>query len=95
MGAPIVFLDTETTGLSLTDDIWEFAGIRRDGDGSPDVPLHLFIEHDQSKAVDLPEKFRDDYEARFKPEHAVSHRDAARLIHRVAHAAMRAARSRD
>ena len=25
MPAPIVFLDTETTGLSLTDDIWEFA----------------------------------------------------------------------
>lgn len=82
MTAPIVFLDTETTGLSLTDDIWEFAGIRREGDGTPDVPLHLFIEHDRSKAAELPEKFRADYQARYEPEHAVSHRDAARLIHR-------------
>lgn len=80
--APTVFLDTETTGLSISDDIWEFAGIRREGDGSPDLPLHLFIEHDRGKAAELPEKFRSDYEARYEPEHAVSHRDAARLIHR-------------
>ena len=29
---PLVFMDTETTGLSLADDIWEFAAIRREGD---------------------------------------------------------------
>ena len=27
---PLVFMDTETTGLSLADDIWEFAAIRRE-----------------------------------------------------------------
>ena len=80
MTAPIVFLDTETTGLSLTDHIWEFAAIRREGDGSPDYPLHLFIEHDPEKAAQLPEPFRRDLEARFDPDVAIAPRDAARLI---------------
>ena len=80
MPAPIVFLDTETTGLSLTDHIWEFAAIRREGDGSPDYPLHLLIEHDPEKAAQLPEPFRRDLEARFDPDVAISARDAARLI---------------
>lgn len=55
MTAPIVFIDTETTGLSISDDIWEVALIRREGDGSPDLPLHLFVEHDAKKAEALPE----------------------------------------
>lgn len=82
MNAPLIFLDTETTGLDLSDDIWEFAAIRREGDGTPDVPLHMFIEHSAEKASALPEKFLADHNARYEPEHAVSHRDAARLIHR-------------
>ena len=81
--APIVFMDTETTGLALTDDIWEFAAIRREGDGTPDYPLHLFIEHDAEKAATLPESFRRDLEARFDPAVAISPRDAARLIAHV------------
>jgi len=62
--APLVFLDTETTGLSLDDDIWEFAGIRRDPDGGEDV-LHLFIDHDWKKCRELPASFRADHLARF------------------------------
>ena len=81
--APIVFMDTETTGLALTDDIWEFAAIRREGDGSPDYPLHLFVEHDPEKAAALPESFRLDLQARFDPDAAVSPRDAARLINAI------------
>ena len=80
---PLVFMDTETTGLSLADDIWEFAAIRREGDGTPDYPLHLFIEHDADKAATLPESFRRDLEARFNPAVAISPRDAARLIAHV------------
>ena len=80
---PLVFMDTETTGLSLADDIWEFAAIRREGDGTPDYPLHLFIEHDADKAATLPESFRRDLEARFDPAVAISPRDAARLIAHV------------
>ena len=35
MTAPLVFLDLETTGLNpRTDDVWEFAAIRREVDGS-------------------------------------------------------------
>lgn len=63
----LVFMDTETTGLSLTDDIWEFAGIRREEDGT-ETELHLFIEHDDAKCRRLPESFRADHAARF-PAH--------------------------
>jgi hypothetical protein len=80
MTAPLVFLDTETTGLSLDDDIWEFAAIRREPDGT-ETELHLFIEHDWEKCQKLPESFRDDHVARF-PGHdqATSRRDAAFAI---------------
>lgn len=79
MTAPIVFLDTETTGLTLDDDIWEFAAIRRE-DGV-DYPLHLFVEHSAEKAAQLPDSFRADHDERFDAEHAVSAQSAARLIH--------------
>ncbi|NUS56223.1 MAG: hypothetical protein HOV66_15395 [Streptomycetaceae bacterium] len=62
----IVFLDTETTGLDLTDDIWEIAAIRREPDGS-ERELHLFLEHDPFKCARLPESFRLDHERRFPP----------------------------
>ena len=39
----LIFIDTETTGLEPSADIWEFAGIRRRADGSQEC-LHLFIE---------------------------------------------------
>lgn len=64
MSAPIIFMDTETTGLSLDDDIWEFAAIRRHPDGSEER-THLFIEHDQRKCRLLPESFRADHRERF------------------------------
>lgn len=60
----LVFMDTETTGLSLDDDIWEFAAIRRDLDGS-ERELHLFIEHDSNRCARLPEAFRSDHDKRF------------------------------
>jgi hypothetical protein len=72
MGEPavsaLVFLDTETTGLSLYDDIWEFAAIRRDPDGT-ETELHLFLEHDVIKCKRLPESFRADHERRFPATH--------------------------
>ena len=82
MSAPLVFMDTETTGLSLADDIWEFAGIRREPDGS-EVRLHLFITHDRDKAAHLPESFRADLAARFDPETAVCPSIAAQQIGRA------------
>jgi hypothetical protein len=85
--APLVFLDTETTGLSLDDDIWEFAGIRREADGS-EVELHLFIEHSTHKCRQLPDSFLLDHQRRFPasdesrwhPKVTGRHR-AAELIH--------------
>jgi hypothetical protein len=60
----LVFMDTETTGLSLEDDIWEFAAVRREEDGT-ESELHLFIEHDPNKCARLPESFRADHGQRF------------------------------
>ena len=64
MSAPIIALDTETTGLAPDADIWEFAGIRREPDGS-ETTLHLFIEHDEKKCRNLPPTFLADHLARF------------------------------
>jgi len=60
----ICFIDCETTGLSLDDDIWEFAAIRLNGDGS-ELTEHLFLQHDERKAQFLPLSFFQDYKARF------------------------------
>lgn len=81
MPSSLIFLDTETTGLALTDDIWEFAGIRRASDGS-ESRLHLFIEHDWKKCDRLPESFRADHMSRF-PSHdeAVDRAAAAHKIY--------------
>jgi len=75
----LVFMDTETTGLSLTDDIWEFAGIRREDDGTQTV-LHLFITHDQAKCAKLPESFLKDHKDRYDGLECVSQSEAALLI---------------
>lgn len=63
--APIVALDCETTGLDpVMDDIWEFAGIRREVDGT-ERELHLFIEHDVERCALLPPSFRADHGRRW------------------------------
>lgn len=80
MTAPIVFIDTETTGLTLNDDIWEFAGIRREPDGS-ELYLQMFIEHSAIKCADLPDPFRSDHDNRFDLSTALTPRNAAHRIH--------------
>ncbi|MCZ2261387.1 hypothetical protein [Isoptericola sp. QY 916] len=80
MTAPLVFLDTETTGLALDDDIWELAAIRRNP-GGDDYELHMFIQHDTNKCARLPESFFTDHLRRF-PAHdrAWTRRTAAAAI---------------
>lgn len=72
----LVFMDTETTGLALTDDIWEFAGIRREEDGT-ETTLHLFIRHDAFKCDRLPDSFKADHLARYVHIDAVGRHNAA------------------
>lgn len=79
MNAPLVFMDTETTGLSLDDDIWEFAAIRRDPDGT-ETEYHIFIEHDRSKCERLPLSFRDDHYNRYLDHKAYTPGQAAQYI---------------
>ena len=75
----ICFIDCETTGLALTDDIWEFAGIRREEDCTQTI-LHLFITHDQAKCAKLPESFLKDHKDRYDGLECVSQSEAALLI---------------
>lgn len=75
----ICFVDTETTGLALTDDIWEFAGVRREDDGTQ-AELHLFIQHDVAKCHDLPPSFRADHESRWNSRESVPQIHAAKRI---------------
>ena len=49
----IAFMDTETTGLGLDDDIWEFAAIVREPDGT-ETGHHMFIQHDTQRCNALP-----------------------------------------
>lgn len=76
MTAPLVFLDTETTGLTLNDDIWEIAAIRREPDGT-ETELHIFVEHDRKKCEQLPPSFREDHDARYRDHQAYTRNQAA------------------
>lgn len=78
----LIFLDTETTGLSLDDQIWEFAAIRREPDGS-ETRHHLFIDHDLDLAARLPESFRSDHDVRYDYSAASLMGDAAAFIHEL------------
>lgn len=78
----LVFMDTETTGLSLDDDIWEFAAIRREEDGT-ETEHHLFIQHAATKCVRLPESFYLDHRTRYNPFEAVRRGAAAEAIDQV------------
>ena len=71
MPAPIVFLDTETCGLDVTDPIWEVAAVRRDPDGT-ETEYHAFVWHDVRAAERLPESFRADHDARYRQDMAVT-----------------------
>jgi Exonuclease len=81
VSAPIVVLDCETTGLDpVLDEVWEFAGIRREGDGT-EQELHLFIEHNVDRCAGLPPSFRADHAGRWPGDAmATSRADAAFLI---------------
>lgn len=80
--SPICFMDTETTGLSLDDDIWEFAAIRREEDGS-ESEHHMFIQHEPFKCRRLPDSFRADHEARYSPINSVDRKSAAESIEMI------------
>lgn len=71
MSAPLVFMDTETTGLAIDDDIWEFAAIRRDPDGT-EVEYHAFVDHDFGRCSHLPISFRDDHYDRYLQHRSIS-----------------------
>jgi len=78
----LVFLDTETTGLSLNDDIWEVAMIVREGTG-PDTEFHAFVEHDKRKAERLPMPFLADYRKRYGQGRALTGESVAVSVHQV------------
>jgi len=74
MVAPIVFMDTETTGLGPEDQIWEIAAIRLDPDGTH-TEFHAFVIHDYALAANLPDSFRADHGARYFANQAITARE--------------------
>lgn len=77
----IVFMDTETLGLDPCAPVWEFAAIRRAPNGV-EQQYHCFIDHDPSFWLQfMPQKFVDDYKARFDFREALTFHDAAEMIH--------------
>lgn len=82
MTAPIVFLDTETTGLDLDDDIWEIVAIRREPGRATDI-WHWFITHDLAKSARLPDTFRADHDNRYRPGDALRTAELADLLVKV------------
>lgn len=71
---PIVFMDTETTGLSPSDHIWEWAAVRREDDGREST-FHCFLRHNQALAEKLPEPFRTDHDTRYDDDAALTVRE--------------------
>ena len=83
------FVDTETTGLTIDDEVWEFAAIIRRDDGTEST-VHLHIEHDWRLLDGLPERFRADHDARFgmaSGMHVYTRSGAASIIHAALHGA--------
>lgn len=80
----IVFMDTETLGLSMDSPIWEFAAIRRLNLGNglaAEKSLHLFIRHHAAPWLeDFPEEFAADYRARYSDIESVHQMEAAERI---------------
>jgi DNA polymerase III epsilon subunit-like protein len=69
----LVFVDLETTGLyaDLGDEVWEFAAIRREEDGT-ETRHRWFIQHDERLRADLPEPFRSDVDRRYDRKTALT-----------------------
>jgi hypothetical protein len=73
----LIAVDTETTGLDLFfDEIWEFSAIIRLG-GGVEERVSFFIEHDMTRAENLPTPFFNDYKRRYDPDAALTRRQAA------------------
>ena len=73
----LVFLDTETLGLDITDPIWEVAAIRREPDGTETRHhWHIGGEFGQpfTPALDFPERFRADFDRRYGVDQAIEPR---------------------
>lgn len=83
----ICFLDTETLGLAPEAPIWEFAAIRIPGPANRQKPadaVEFLIDHDTSYGTShLPDRFADDYRARYWREFAWPAKQAAQTIHAI------------
>ncbi|HOW94058.1 MAG TPA: hypothetical protein PLF91_06170 [Mycolicibacterium fallax] len=81
----LCFLDTETLGLDPAAPIWEFAAIRVNRDGTlTREQLHFQILHKPGNWPEaLPDRFADDYRARFDMQAAIPPAMAAREIQRI------------
>lgn len=78
---PLAFVDCETTGLTIADEPWEIAIIRR-MPGGTDQEFVLHVEHEARLAETLPDEFREDHDTRFGVDYPVYPRaQAAAIVH--------------
>lgn len=78
----IAFLDTETLGLDPDAPVWEVAIIRRYAASGREDAVEFTIQHKAGAWLDdFPDRFANDYHARFDPAEAVPEFTAARVIH--------------
>lgn len=85
MGGQIVFLDSETTGLDpILDEPWEVAWCKRslflDASKTQDVYSTMFVQHKYERAEKLPAEFKQDYDARFRFEQAITRPELASRV---------------
>ena len=69
---PLAFVDCETTGLTIADEPWEIAIIRR-MPGGTDQEFVLHVEHDARRAETLPDEYREDHDTRFGVDQIAAH----------------------
>jgi hypothetical protein len=78
MTAPLLFIDTETTGLTADDEIWEVSLIRREP-GGLEFNGTFQVAHD-GRCLDLPDPFRTDHLARYDRGAALTRGEAAQRL---------------
>lgn len=80
----LVFLDTETLGLDPYDPIWELSAIRRCTRTGHEDDMTIHVLHDRSK-INLPERFLNDYRARYNEDEAITPYEAAHALAAFCH----------
>jgi len=80
----VISLDTETTGLDYQASVWEIAACPWDPYYGPGEVASTFVQpNDPDDYKRLPRAFREDYEARYNPETALTKTEAVIWLEQI------------